>query len=123
MVEVGRRLKCERPVVGARKEDAGRDGEAKKLFRLSGESGELRFELVKEGVVGRGDLDGNDVFVLDDGRSVWVWEGQGASRAEKAMWLRVAQRYIAQNEDRAGLSVSKVVQGNESRGFWAAVEA
>jgi gelsolin len=98
--------------------------EAKKLFRLSDANGELSFDLVKEGnAIGRGDLDGNDVFLLDAGKSIWVWEGKGASRAEKKMWLQVMQKYVAQQNDAAALAVAKVGQGNEGKRFWSAVEA
>jgi gelsolin len=119
-------LKAGRPVVGL----GERGGRGKRLFRLSDESGELRFGLVRDGGVSRADLDGNDVFVLDDGgRAVWVWEGQGASRAEKAMWLRVAQAYVRklQSEDEDGdaylTPIAKVREGCESPAFLRAIAA
>ena len=111
-------FKAQRPVA------AGTVREEKKLFRLSDAEGQLSFDLVKEGHgISRQDLDGNDVFLLDAGKSVWVWEGKGASRAEKATWIKVMQRYVAQQQDAAGLSVAKVSQGNEGKAFWAAVGA
>jgi gelsolin len=114
------KFKCERPVESSQS-SSDRD---KKLFRLSDADGELSFDLVKEGnAIGKSDLDGADVFLLDSGKGIWVWEGKGASHAEKATWLRVAQRYIGQHEDAASLSLAKVVQGNEGKGFWTAVEA
>jgi len=59
----------------------------KRLLRLSDASGQLAFELVGEGEsVSEGCLDGGDVFLLNDvGREIWVWEGRGASTAEKAL--------------------------------------
>ena len=98
----------------------------KKLFRLSDASGQLSFNLVKDGNVSQSDLDGNDVFLLDSGKGVWVWEGQGASRAEKAKWLQVAQAYIrhlqGQSEERAHLTpLAKVAQGNETQAFFKAI--
>ncbi|KAF1994733.1 gelsolin [Amniculicola lignicola CBS 123094] len=95
----------------------------KKLFRLSDANGQLSFGLVKEGNIGENDFDGNDVFLLDSGNGIWVWEGKGASKAEKAMWIKVSQQYVAQHEDAASLSVAKVREGNEGRSFWTAVEA
>jgi gelsolin len=99
-------------------------------MRLSDESGELRFGLVKEGVVGKGDLDGDDVFVFDDeGRTIWVWEGKGASKAEKAMWLRVAQAYVRKLQDEDERSeayltpIAKVREGSESSAFLRAIQA
>lgn len=98
--------------------------EVKKLFKLSDASGQLSLDLVKEGNgIGKEDLDGDDVFLLDAGKSVWVWEGKGASKAEKAMWLKVVQKYVGTQQDAAGLSVAKVNQGSEGRAFWTAIEA
>lgn len=98
----------------------------KKLFRLSDKSGRLNFGLVKEGgAISRSDLDGNDVFILDDaGRAVWVWQGAGASRAEKTTWLKAAQGYVRQlqGDDQAYLMpIAKVIQGNESPAFLRAI--
>lgn len=112
------KFECARPI------SAATQRETKKLFRLSDAAGELSFDLVKEGSgIGKNDLDGDDVFLLDAGKSIWVWEGRGASRAEKATWIKVMQKYVAQQADAANLSVAKVHQGSESKGFWAAVEA
>lgn len=99
------------------------DAKAKKLFRLSDQSGQLTFGPVKEGTVSRGDLDGNDVFLLDDGgKAIWVWQGAGASRAEKAAWLKVAQAYVRQlqggEDQEAHLTpIAKVMEGSESPAF------
>lgn len=111
-------FKAPRPISSAT------EREAKKLFRLSDSDGELSFSLTKEGNgIGIADLDGQDVFLLDVGKTVWVWEGKGASRAEKAMWLKVVQRYVAQQGDAAGVSFAKVSQGNEGRAFVTALQA
>ncbi|KAK4143508.1 putative actin-binding protein [Dichotomopilus funicola] len=123
-------LTAERPLVGSRPSSSasssgGGAAGSRKLFKLSDESGRLEFGLVKENeVVLRGDLDGDDVFVLDDaGRTIWVWEGQGASKAEKATWLRVAQAYVRrlqgeqENGDAYLTPVAKVREGSESTAF------
>ena len=103
---------------------AATERDVKKLFRLSDADGELAFDLVKEGNgIGREDLDGGDVFLLDVGKSIWVWEGSGASRAERTSWLKVAQRYLGMQSDANELSVAKVKQGNEGKSFWGAVGA
>ncbi|EON95649.1 putative actin-binding protein [Phaeoacremonium minimum UCRPA7] len=101
-----------------------------KLFRLSDASGQLSFSLIKDsGPVSLTDLDGNDVFILDDaGKEIWVWQGQGASKAEKASWLRVAQAYVRHLQDSEDAEayltpIAKVVQGSESAGFLKAVAA
>jgi gelsolin len=101
----------------------------RKLFRLSDASGALSFDLVKDGEpVQRTDLDGNDVFLIDIGSAIWVWRGLGASKAEKAMWLNIAQSYIRRLQsgtDSANahlLPLASVVEGNESPAFFKAIE-
>lgn len=95
-----------------------------RLFRLSDASGSLSFDLVKEGQgISRSDLDTNDVFLLDVGKVIWVWQGLGASSTEKAMWIRVAQGYVKQlqekqeNSESYLIPVAKVVEGHESPAF------
>jgi gelsolin len=115
-LEFGTRFECAQPVSAATERDV------KKLFRLSDAGGELAFGLVKEGNgIGREDLNGGDVFLLDVGKSIWVWEGSGASRAERASWLKVAQRYMGMQPDANELGIAKVKQGNEGKAFWGAV--
>lgn len=100
----------------------------RKLFKLTDAGGQLSFGVVKEGSsIGQSDLDGNDVFILDDaGKAIWVWQGAGASKAEKAAWLKVAQAYVRQlqgGDDQAAhlTPIAKVVQGNESPAFMRAI--
>ena len=117
-LDFGTRFECVRPVSAATQRDV------KKLFKLSNADGELMFDLVKEGnEIGRGALDENHVFLLDVGNSIWVWEGSRASRVERAIWLKVSQRYLGIQPDANNLSVAKVKQGSEGKAFWTAVEA
>lgn len=117
-LEYGTRLECTRPISAATERDV------KKLYKLSDATGELSFDLVKEGNgIGRDDLDERDVFVLDIGRDIWVWEGNGASQAERAMWLKIAQQYVRTLHNAKDVSVAKVKQGREGKSFWGAVEA
>lgn len=120
------------PVTGEyhRPRPVGRPAEGrreKKLFRLSDESGRLSFAQVKQGdSISESDLDGNDVFILDDaGKAIWVWQGAGASHAEKTAWLKAAQAYVRQlqgGDDQAHLTpIAKVIQGNESPAFLGAI--
>lgn len=102
----------------------------RKLFRLSDASGQLSFDVVKDSEpTQKEDLDSNDVFLLDTGRTIWVWQGSGASHKEKAMWLQVVQMYVRRFADTKNSSeahaspVSKVVEGYESPAFFKALEA
>lgn len=116
-----------RPIASGNKASSD-TGRAKKLFRLSDASGQLSFDLVKDGGrISQSDFDGDDVFLLDSGQGVWVWEGLGASRAEKSKWLQVAQAYMRHLQSELGgkapvTSLAKVVQGNESNAFNKAIE-
>lgn len=118
---------CPRPVIGLATAAPKRP---RRLFRLSDASGQLRFDLAKEGNgISRRDLDSNDVFLLDnEGKSIWVWEGSGASKVERTMWLKVAQSYVRQlessGEDSEGYlaPIAKVRDGFESMEFAKAID-
>ncbi|KAI0895051.1 putative actin-binding protein Fragmin [Annulohypoxylon nitens] len=124
--DVGGSLQAPRPINPSRSQNVGH--RPRRLFRLSDASGQLRFDIVKEGTgINETDLDGSDVFLLDTGDIVWVWQGSRASKAEKAMWIKVAELYIrrlGEDDDKAYLSpISKVVEGYESPAFIKALEA
>ncbi|KAI9150132.1 Severin [Paramyrothecium foliicola] len=101
---------------------------SRQLFRLSDASGQLAFDKIGDGDrITRDLLDSSDVFLLDDaGKAVWVWEGQGASRAERAKWLQVAQMYVRHiqgDDEEAYLTpIAKVHEGNESQAFLRAIK-
>lgn len=100
-----------------------------KLFRLSDSSGQLSFNLVRDGgSISLSDLDGSDIFLLDDaGSGIWVWEGNGASRAERAAWLKIAQAYVRmlqdQDENAYLRPIAKVQEGTESAAFLKAIKS
>lgn len=103
----------------------------RRLFRLSDASQRLTFDLVREGQsISSADLDGNDVFLLDDeGKTIWVWVGLGASAAERATWLKVAQSYVQRvlesSEDAEAYltPIAKVQEGHETAAFRSAIRA
>ncbi|KAJ0422360.1 actin depolymerizing protein [Aspergillus carlsbadensis] len=123
-------FRAPRPIAGSKsggKGGSAGSGRPKKLFRLSDASGQLEFDLVKEGgPVRRTDFNGDDVFLYDVGSQLWVWQGLGASEREKALWLRVAQAYVkhmqSQEDDLYMIPIAKVVQDYESPSFLKAVD-
>ncbi|KAJ5832276.1 hypothetical protein N7474_000587 [Penicillium riverlandense] len=122
-------LQASRPGFFSERETV-RSGNPRKLFRLSDSTGTLSFDLVKDGErVRTSDLDGDDVFLYDAGNRLWVWQGEGASERERALWLKVAQSYIrrlqeSQEGSKAYLTpIAKVSQGHESPAFLKALEA
>jgi gelsolin len=74
-------------------------------------------------------LDENDVFVLDTGVKIWVWQGSKCSPMEKAKAaqvvheMRLAKRgeveVLAQSESRAGVVVKLLGGTNEGEGVGA----
>lgn len=125
-------FRAPRPVISASvpaDEEGG--GRPRRLFRLSDASGQLRFDVVKEGSgMGRSDLQSDDVFLLDNASHIWVWQGAGASRAERAAWIKVAESYLRNILDQGGSQatahlspISKVVEGLESPAFMRALES
>ncbi|KAF4456741.1 hypothetical protein F53441_1177 [Fusarium austroafricanum] len=121
------RFYCKKPIT----QRTTADQASKKLFRLSDASGQLSFGLVKEAErILHDDLESDDVFLLDDGgRAIWVWQGSGASAAEKKSWFKVAQAYVRYLQSQSGhedaylTPVAKVVEGGESRAFTRALAA
>ncbi|KAL4926642.1 gelsolin family protein [Aspergillus undulatus] len=121
-------FRAPRPVSISKRAQGSVESRPRKLYRLSDASGELSFDLVKDGGrVQRADFDGNDVFLYDVGNRLWVWQGLGASQREKALWIKVAQAYVrhlqSQEPDAYMTPISKVVQDHESPSFLKAVEA
>ena len=106
----------------------GSDSIRRKLFRISDASGDITFDLVKDGkVIQMSDLDSNDVFLLDVGNTIWVWQGHKASKGERAIWFKIAQIYVHELQKQhdnnvALLPIAKVVEGNESRAFYRSIE-
>lgn len=122
-------LKCARPIQSSQK-IANEASRPRRLFRLSDDSGRLTFDLVKDSqTIRREDFDGNDVFVFDNGKVIYVWRGLRASKAEKSMWMKVVQMYVKQlQESQEGATaylspVATVVEGNETPAFFKALEA
>ncbi|KAL4864479.1 hypothetical protein BDV12DRAFT_176156 [Aspergillus spectabilis] len=120
-------FKAPRPISLSRRAQESVESHPRKLFRLSDASGELSFDLVKDGGrVRRSDFDGNDVFLYDVGNRLWVWQGLGASQREKSLWIKVAQAYVrhlqAQEPDVYMIPISKVVENYESPSFLRTVD-
>lgn len=119
-------LRAARPVGSERKPEQQRP---RRLLRLSDASGKLTLDVVRnDQSITRSDLDSNDVFLLDTGFDIWVWQGSGASKAERTQWIRVVQLYVRRFADTGDSAVaqaapvSKVVEGYESPAFLKALE-
>ena len=90
----------------------------KKLFRLKEHDDKnLKFELVAEGKFDRGMLDGNDVFILDQGQEVFVWVGKGSSEKERKWGIQYAQNYLGQYGRPKWLPITRIWEGGENEVF------
>jgi gelsolin len=119
-------FRAPRPIAPSKRVDSkGANQQSPKLFRLSDSSGAISFGMVKDrGSVKREELDSNDIFLLDCGNAIWIWQGSNASKGEKAMWTSIAQSYARRAEDGDESDedvyltpISKVVEGHESPAF------
>jgi len=66
----------------------------KALFRLSDDSGSLKFSQVSHGSVSRDSIEESDVYIVDNGDIVYVYVGKDASSTEKANALTYAHKYL-----------------------------
>ena len=85
-----------------------------KLFKLSDASGSLEFTEVP---CKRDSLDSNDVFVLDIGAELLVWQGKGASVTEKRQAMASAQEYAKSHDRPAFLPITLFLEGGENDYF------
>ncbi|KUJ14238.1 actin depolymerizing protein [Mollisia scopiformis] len=121
-----REFRAPRPVSSTSQSTSSRP---QRLFCLSDASGQLSFNLVKEGQpVQSTDFQTNDVFLFDTGKAIWVWKGLGASRSERAMWMKVAQSYLRQLQSGPGgddahlTPLATVSEGSESPAFLKVID-
>lgn len=66
----------------------------KGMYKLSDASGKLTFSTISDGSLNKGALDSKDVFLVDGGKSLFVWVGQGASRAERQNGMAFATKFL-----------------------------
>jgi len=103
-------------------EDESDGAEIKELYRVSDASGELVFDKVKESEVTMSDFASNDVFILDTGKTCYVWVGKDASEAEKKNGFCYAQKHLA-GTGHFSASVVVLKEGQKSAEFDAALAA
>jgi len=103
-------------------DDDSRVKEFKKvLFKLSDASGSMKFQQKakanKQNYVNRRFLDTKDCFILDDGFTVWVWIGKGASSSERGLGMSYAMKYIQNKRRPTAIPIKRVTEGNEPPTF------
>jgi len=88
----------------------------KSLFRLSDESGSLNFSLISEGSVPKSMLDDKDVYIVDNGKSMFVYVGKGASASERKNALTYAHKYLMSTLHPL-IPISVVKEGQKDKEF------
>ena len=86
-----------------------------KLLKVSDASGNMEVtEVAKGPAVTEDKLDGDDVFILDAGHTVYCWIGKGASKDERKQGLQHAADYVKKAGKPAWTPISRVMQGGEN---------
>lgn len=90
------------------------------MFQINDDSGAVTFTKVEpadpKGFT-TAQLDTNDVFVVDNGVSIFIWRGNGATKQEKSQAWKLVDKYIADNGRPATLPVTVIDEGKVSAVF------
>jgi len=69
------------------------------MYKLSDASGKLTFSTVSTGSLDQSKLDSNDVFIVDGGKHLFVWLGNGASRSERQNGMAHATKFLQDKQN------------------------
>ena len=81
----------------------------KKMFKLSDAEGKLT---MSEVTFDKNSLDTNDAFLIDNGRTIFIWCGKQASKQEKRMGIPYAQKYKEMLKDRINSPIVIINEGS-----------
>lgn len=111
-------------------EEGGDDSEVtavgdgtRRLMKVSDAGGKI--EMTELGVspnISRSMVVSEDVFILDDGNTVWVWIGKDASRGERKKALNFGQQYLNDYDLPRDRSIARIMDGGENESFEQAFE-
>jgi len=90
-----------------------------KIYRISDASGSLQTDLIAEGQseMKKSLLDNDDCFIVDQGNTVFVWVGSGATKAEKSASMQNAVNFVQSSGRPNHTPISRVLSGAESTAF------
>jgi len=86
------------------------------LYRLSDESGKMTFSLVSEGSAPKSMLNNNDVFMIDNGKHMFVYIGSAASQEEKKNAMAYAHNYL-KDTNHPLIGITCLQSGQHSKEF------
>lgn len=100
-------------------DDTAVQSKKKVLYHLSDASGSMVFNKVLDGEVFKYSLlDGNDVYIVDAGTTIFIWIGLKASPQERKQSMTHATQYAQQQKyDMNKLCIVRVSQGLEPDAF------
>ena len=58
-------------------------------------------------------LDTNDAFLIDNGKMIYIWCGQKASKQEKRMGIPYAQKYKEISKDKLNSPIVLINEGSK----------
>ena len=82
----------------------------KKMFKLSDAEGKLTMTEVP---FAKESLDTNDAFLIDNGKMIYIWCGQKASKQEKRMGIPYAQKYKEISKDKLNSPIVLINEGSK----------
>ncbi len=97
-------------------EDETDDSFSPSIFRVSDETGKMEVSIVSEGTLAKSFLDSKDVFLVDDGKLLFVWVGKGASTNERKNAMSYAHNYLMKTKHPL-IPVTVVGEGKETAQF------
>jgi gelsolin len=93
---------------------AGKDEPLKtdtiQLYRISDSTGSISMSKEHTGKVKWEMLDSQDVFLVHANNGIWVWVGNGASKAEKSQAMAIADQYIKDQGLNKHIPVTRILE-------------
>ena len=89
------------------------------MEKVSNESGHMEVKEIQRGkTLDKSNLDTMDCFIVDGGKSVYVWCGKKSNKSEKRAAMQNAVEYLKlQGRDR-NVPIARIMEGRESDAFW-----
>jgi len=88
------------------------------LHEVSDRTGKLLMTKIKDKNPTKGDLKSEEVYVLDQGPTIYVWIGLKASKEERSNGIKFGHQYLKDNNIPDYTPVVRIMEKNEPKAFW-----